>query len=61
MRQPATHETIKLETGEKHKPETKPKDIEVGDDDCGEDLSSIAWVADISCPFDVGAPVLLLQ
>eukprot|EP00975_Prorocentrum_lima_P039295 8258206-Prorocentrum_lima.AAC.1 len=27
----------------------------------GKDLSSIAWVEDISCPFDFGAPVPLLQ
>eukprot|EP00975_Prorocentrum_lima_P047125 9853979-Prorocentrum_lima.AAC.1 len=35
--------------------------MEFGDDDCGEDLSSIAWVADITCPFDFGAPVFLLR
>eukprot|EP00975_Prorocentrum_lima_P041319 8681418-Prorocentrum_lima.AAC.1 len=32
-----------------------------GDDDCGEDLSSIARVADITYPFDFGAPVFLLR
>eukprot|EP00975_Prorocentrum_lima_P021436 4519498-Prorocentrum_lima.AAC.1 len=31
-----------------------------GGDDCGEDLSSIARVEDMSCPFDFGAPVFLL-
>eukprot|EP00975_Prorocentrum_lima_P007141 1533551-Prorocentrum_lima.AAC.1 len=34
---------------------------ELSNDDCGEDLPSIAWVADIACPFDFGAPVFLLQ
>eukprot|EP00975_Prorocentrum_lima_P027046 5688804-Prorocentrum_lima.AAC.1 len=61
MQQKATHEAIKSDTGEKHKPNTKPKHIEFGNDDCGEDLLSIAWVTDITCPFDFGAPVFLPQ
>eukprot|EP00975_Prorocentrum_lima_P021264 4477643-Prorocentrum_lima.AAC.1 len=61
MIQKAKQEAVKLETGEKYKPKTKPKNIEFGNDDCGEDLSSIAWVEDISCPFYFGAPVFLLQ
>eukprot|EP00975_Prorocentrum_lima_P059228 12418183-Prorocentrum_lima.AAC.1 len=59
MRQKAKEEAIKLEIGEKYIPKSKPKHIEFGNDDCGEDLSSIAWVTDITCPFDVGAPVFL--
>eukprot|EP00975_Prorocentrum_lima_P031755 6668362-Prorocentrum_lima.AAC.1 len=39
----AKEEAVKLETGEKYKPKSKPKHIAFGDDDCGEDLSSIAW------------------
>eukprot|EP00975_Prorocentrum_lima_P028173 5922436-Prorocentrum_lima.AAC.1 len=41
-------EAVNLETGEKYKPKTKPKNIEFGSDDCWEDMSSIAWVEDIS-------------
>eukprot|EP00975_Prorocentrum_lima_P063381 12891153-Prorocentrum_lima.AAC.1 len=44
MRQKAKEAVIKLETGKKHVPKSKPKYIEVGDDDCGEDFTSIAWV-----------------
>eukprot|EP00975_Prorocentrum_lima_P064452 12897658-Prorocentrum_lima.AAC.1 len=61
MRQEAEHEAVKLELGEKHKPKTKPEDIKFGDDDCGEDMSSIAWVEELPCPCYVGAPVYLLQ
>eukprot|EP00975_Prorocentrum_lima_P012280 2604672-Prorocentrum_lima.AAC.1 len=61
MRPKAKHEAIQWDVGGKHKPKTKPKDIEFGDDDWGEDLSYIAWATDIICPFDVGAPVFLLQ
>eukprot|EP00975_Prorocentrum_lima_P037747 7940450-Prorocentrum_lima.AAC.1 len=61
MRQEATHEAVKLESDEKHMPEnkptdTKPKDIGFGNDDRGEDMPSIAWVEEIPCPFDLGAP-----
>eukprot|EP00975_Prorocentrum_lima_P062809 12887720-Prorocentrum_lima.AAC.1 len=61
MRPKEKQEAVKLETGEKYKPKTKPKNIEFGNDDCGQDVPSIAWVEDISCPFDFGAPVFLLQ
>eukprot|EP00975_Prorocentrum_lima_P037777 7946926-Prorocentrum_lima.AAC.1 len=43
MRQKATQEAVKLNTGEKYKPKTKPKNIEFGNDGCGEDLPSIDW------------------
>eukprot|EP00975_Prorocentrum_lima_P038727 8133855-Prorocentrum_lima.AAC.1 len=61
MRHRAKEEAIKLQIGEKYKPKSKPKQLEFGDDDCGEDRSSIAWVADIIWPFDFGAPVFLLR
>eukprot|EP00975_Prorocentrum_lima_P061166 12823034-Prorocentrum_lima.AAC.1 len=38
---------------------SKPKHIELGNDDCGEDLSSIAWVDAIKCTYDHGAPTYL--
>eukprot|EP00975_Prorocentrum_lima_P044412 9308005-Prorocentrum_lima.AAC.1 len=59
MRQKAKEAAIKLGTAEKYVPKSKPKHIEFGDDNGGEDLSSIAWVADITWPFDFGAPVFL--
>eukprot|EP00975_Prorocentrum_lima_P009752 2077587-Prorocentrum_lima.AAC.1 len=55
-RQKAKEAAIKLETGQKYVPKPKPKHIEFGNDDCGEDLSSIAWVDAIECPYDHGAP-----
>eukprot|EP00975_Prorocentrum_lima_P070696 12933609-Prorocentrum_lima.AAC.1 len=61
MRQKAKQEAVKLEIGEKYKPKTKPENIEFGNDDCGEDVSCIAWVEDISCPCDFGAPVFLFK
>eukprot|EP00975_Prorocentrum_lima_P044044 9236180-Prorocentrum_lima.AAC.1 len=42
MRQKANQEAVTLETVEQYKPTTKPKNIEFGNDDCGEDVSSIA-------------------
>eukprot|EP00975_Prorocentrum_lima_P050653 10607603-Prorocentrum_lima.AAC.1 len=61
MRQKAKEEAIKLEIGDQYKHKSKPKHIEHGNHDCGEDLSSIARVADITCPFDFGALVFLLR
>eukprot|EP00975_Prorocentrum_lima_P021825 4597794-Prorocentrum_lima.AAC.1 len=61
MRQKAKEAAIKLETGKKDVPKSKPKHIEFGDDDCGEDYTSIAWVDTVSCPFDHGAPAYLVQ
>eukprot|EP00975_Prorocentrum_lima_P070645 12933304-Prorocentrum_lima.AAC.1 len=46
----AKAKAVKLEAGEKYKPISKPKHIEFGDDDCGEDFSSIAWIENITCP-----------
>eukprot|EP00975_Prorocentrum_lima_P063553 12892222-Prorocentrum_lima.AAC.1 len=47
----------------KYVPKSKPKHIEFGEDDCGEDLSSIAWVDTVECPYDHRQcpPMLLMK
>eukprot|EP00975_Prorocentrum_lima_P063653 12892798-Prorocentrum_lima.AAC.1 len=40
VRQKAKEAAVKVEAGEKYVLKSKPKHIEFGDDDCGEDLSS---------------------
>ena len=41
MRQKEKEKQYKLLTGEKHKPKNRKKTIQPGNDDCGEDISSL--------------------